>query len=147
MAVEIYPMVGFHYAVRAGLAQISFSEVSGLDIETEAVEYRHAASPEFNKIKMPGLRKFSNITLKRGIVAGDNELFQWFNTVSLNKIERRDITISLLDENHVPVVNWKIKNAFPLKVSGPALKSDGNEVAIETIELGHEGIEVSNSPV
>ena len=139
-------MVAFHFVVRAGLAQISFSEVSGLDIETEPIEYRGGASPEFNKIKMPGMRKFSNVTLKRGMVAGDNELFQWFNTVSLNTIERRDITISLLDENHGPVVNWKIKNAWPVKVQGPGLKGDGNEVAIETVELCHEGIVVTNNP-
>lgn len=146
MAAVVYPMVGYHYAVSAGFAQISFSEVSGLDIETEPIEYRGGASREFNKIKMPGMRKFSNVTLKRGIVAGDNELYQWFNTVSLNTIERRDITISLLDQNHLPVVNWKIKNAFPTKVQGPALKADGNEVAIETVELCHEGIVVTNNP-
>lgn len=139
MAV-VYPMVGFHYIVRAGFSQVSFSEVSGLDIETEVIEYRNSASPEYNKIKMPGLRKFSNITLKRGIFKGDDELFRWFNTTNLNTVERRDITVSLLDENHLPVVNWVIKNAFPIKVQGPTLKSDGNEVAIESIEMAHEGI-------
>ena len=139
-------MVGYHYAVRAGLVQISFSEVSGLDIENEPIEYRGGASPEFNKIKMPGMKKFSNVTLKRGMVAGDNELYQWFNTVSLGNIQRRDITISLLNDLHVPVVNWKIKNAFPVKLQGPTLKADGNEVAIETVELCHEGIVVTNNP-
>lgn len=133
-------MAGFHYIVRAGFSQVSFSEVSGLDIETEVIEYRNSASPEYSKIKMPGLRKFSNITLKRGIFKGDDELFRWFNTTNLNTVERRDITVSLLDENHLPVVNWVVKNAFPIKVQGPTLKSDGNEVAIESIEIAHEGI-------
>jgi phage tail-like protein len=72
----------------------------------------------------------------------DNEFYTWLNTTSLNTVERRDITVSLLDENHLPVVNWVIKNAFPVKVQGPTLKSDGNEVAIESIELAHEGLSV-----
>ncbi|MCJ8291334.1 MAG: phage tail protein [Flavobacteriales bacterium] len=141
MAVQ-YPMVGFHYLVNAGFSQVSFSEVSGLDTETEVIEYRHSASPEYNKIKMPGMQKFANVTLKRGIMKADNEFYTWLNTTSLNTVERRDITVSLLDENHIPVVSWVMKNAFPIKVQGPTLKSDGNEVAIESIELAHEGLSV-----
>jgi phage tail-like protein len=89
---------------------------------------------------MPGLQKYGNITLKRGMFTGDNEFFQWLNTVSLSNIERRDVTISLLNENHEPVYIWRIKNAFPTKVTAPDLKSDANEVAVETIELAHEGL-------
>ena len=80
--------------------------------------------------------------MKRGITKGDNELFHWFNTVSLNKIERRDLTISLLNESHEPVVVWKVRNAWPSKVDGPTLNSTGNEVAIETVELAHEGLSI-----
>jgi len=84
--------------------------------------------------------KFGDISLKRGVFNADNEFFQWLNTVQLNKIDRRDITISLLNENHDPVMVWKISNAWPSKVEGPSLKSTGNEVAIESITLVHEGI-------
>jgi phage tail-like protein len=93
---------------------------------------------------MPGLRKFSNVTLKRGIVKSDNDFFKWLSTIKLNKVERRDVIISLLDETHSPVMTWKIANAFPVKLEGPGLKASGNEVAIESIELAHEGLELQN---
>ncbi|MFK7771541.1 MAG: phage tail protein [Saprospiraceae bacterium] len=139
-----YPLPKFHFQVEWGGTQIGFTEVSGLDVETEVIEYRHGASPEYHKTKQPGMRKYSNITLKRGTFQGDNEFFDWFNTTSLNTVERRDLTLSLLNENHEPVVVWKIKNAFPIKVQSTDLKSDGNEVAIETLELAHEGLVIQN---
>ena len=76
--------------------------------------------PEYSSIKMPGLRKFTNVTLKRGVVKGDNEFFEWLSTVKLNTVERRDLIISLLNEEHEPVMVWKVHNAFPVKVEGPA---------------------------
>ena len=135
-----YPLVKFHFQVEWGGTKIGFTEASGLDVETELIEYRHGASPEFSKTKMPGMQKYSNITLKRGSFQGDNEYFEWWNTVKLNTIDRRDITISLLNEEHEPLIVWKIKNAWPLKVQSTDLKADGNEVAIETLELAHEGL-------
>lgn len=137
-----YPLPKFHFRVEWGGSNIGFTEVSGLDKSVEVIEYRHGASPEYHKIKMPGMQKFSNITLKRGTFAGDNEFFNWLKTVQLNTIERRDLIISLLNENHEPVVNWKVKNAWPVKVQSTDLKADGNEVAVETLELAHEGLEV-----
>lgn len=137
---ENYPLPKFHFQVEWGGSKIGFSEVSGLDLETEPIEYREGAMPEYSKIKMPGMQKFGNITLKRGVFQKDNEFFNWWNTVKLNKIERRDITISLLNEEHEPKVVWSVRNAWPVKVQGTDLKADGNEVAIETLELAHEGL-------
>jgi len=139
-----YPLVKFHFQVEWGGTKIGFTEVSGLDVETEVVEYRHGASPEYSKVKMPGMQKFSNITLKRGTFKSDNEYFAWWNTVKLNTIERRDITISLLNEEHEPVVTWKVKNAWPTKIQSTDLKADGNEVAIESMEIVHEGLTIQN---
>lgn len=139
-----YPLPKFHFQVEWGGTQIGFTEVSGLDVETEMIEYRQGASKEYHKIKMPGMQKFSNITLKRGTFANDNEYFNWWNSVKLNTIERRDLTISLLNEAHEPVITWKVKNAWPLKVQSTDLKADGNEVAIETMELAHEGLTIQN---
>ena len=139
-----YPLVKFHFQVDWGGTKIGFTEVTGLDVETEVVEYRHGASPEYSKIKMPGMQKFSNITLKRGTFKGDNELFEWWNSVSLNTIERRNITISLLNENHEPIITWKVKNAWPTKIQSTDLKADGNEVAIESMEIVHEGLMIQN---
>jgi len=139
-----YPLSKFHFQVEWGGTKIGFTEVSGLDAETEVIEYRHGASPEYSKIKMPGLQKYSNITMKRGTFKNDNEYFEWWNSVQLNTIIRRDITISLLNEEHEPVVVWKIRNAWPTKVQSTDLKADGNEVAIESMELVHEGLTVQN---
>lgn len=139
-----YPLVKFHFQVEWGGTKIGFTEVSGLDIESEVVEYREGSSPEYSKIKMPGMQKYSNITLKRGTFKSDNEYFKWWNTVKLNTIERRDVTISLLNEEHQPVITWKVKNAWPSKIQSTDLKADGNEVAIESMELVHEGLTIQN---
>ena len=139
-----YPLPKFHFQVEWAGARIGFTEVTGLTLETEVIEYREGNSPEYSKIKMPGLRKFGNITMKRGTFAGDNDYYTWFDTVKLNTIERRNITITLLNEEHQPVVVWKIKNAWPIKVQSTDLKGDGNEVAIESIELVHEGLVIQN---
>ncbi len=139
-----YPLSKFHFQVEWGGTKIGFTEASGLDVETEVIEYRHGASPEYHKTKMPGMRKYSNITLKRGTFQSDNEFYNWFNTVQLNNIERRDLTISLLNESHEPVIVWKVKNAWPTKVQSTDLKADGNEVAIESLELAHEGLVIQN---
>jgi phage tail-like protein len=90
------------------------------------------------------MRKFSNITLKRGTFSNDNEFYKWLNTISLNQVERRDLTISLLNEKHEPMVIWKVHNAFPVKVQSTDLKADSNEVAIEQLELAHEGLTIEN---
>lgn len=136
------PLPAFHFQVQWGGTNIGFSEASGLTIEQQVIEYRDGASPDYGSIKMPGLPKYSNITLKRGVVSGDNEFFDWLNTTKLNKVERRDITISLLNEDHEPVMTWKAVNCFPVKIEGPGLKATGNEVAIETLELAHEGLTI-----
>ena len=139
-----YPIPKFHFQVQWGPARIGFTEVTGLTIENEVIEYREGSSPEYNKIKMPGLHKFGNITLKRGIFANDNEYYNWLNSVKLNTIDRRDIIINLLNENHEPVVTFKVKQAWPIKIQAPDLKSDANEAAIESIELAHEGLVIEN---
>ena len=139
-----YPIPAFYFKVEWGGTNIGFSEVSGLTQETQIIEYRQGASPQHSPIKMPGLRKVNNITMKRGVAKGDNEFFKWLSTVKLNTIERRDLTISLLNENGDPVMVWSVLQAWPTKVEGPGLKATGNEVAIESIELAHEGLTVAN---
>ncbi len=140
-----YPLSKFYFQVNWGGTKIGFHEVSGLDVETEAIEYRNGASPEFSKIKMPGMLKYGNVTLKRGMFENDNEYFEWMQTIQLNTVERRDISISLLDPEGNPTKTWNIKNAFPLKVQSTDLKAEGNEVAIETLEIAHEGLTMQNN--
>ena len=140
-----YPIPVFHFLVDWGGKKGEFTEVSGLGAEVSIIEYRHGLSPQYSTIKMPGQKTFNNITCSRGIFKGDNELFEWWKTINLNQIARRDITISLLDEDHEPVMSWKIFNAWPVKVDGPSLNSRGDEVAIETLEMAHEGLECVQS--
>lgn len=143
MAAE-YPLPKFHFIVEWGGTRIGFTEASGLDRQIDVIEYREGASKEYHKIKMPGLQKFSNITLKRGTFKGDNQFWDWLNTVQLNTIERRDLTLKLLNESHEPVVTWQIKQSWPVKIQSTDLKADGNEVAIETLELAHEGMTIKH---
>ena len=139
-----YPLPKFHFEVQWGGTKIGFTEVTGLEVTTEKIEYRDGSSKEYHKIRMPGMQTFGDLTLKRGVFAGDNEFYDWWNTVALNTIERRDITISLLNEAHEPIVVWKIKNAWPTKVTSTDLNASGNETAIETLVLTHEGLTMEN---
>lgn len=137
------PLPVFRFSVSwDGSQNMEFAEVSGLTMEVQTIEYRHGLQKDPVPMQMPGLKKFNNITLKRGVVKGDNAFFEWISTVALNTVEWRDVTISMLDESHAPVVSWKVARAFPVKVEGPGLKASGNEVAIESIELAHEGFTV-----
>ncbi|GEP92154.1 phage tail protein [Chitinophaga terrae (ex Kim and Jung 2007)] len=137
-------MPKFHFSVEWGPGtKIGFTEVTGLTMESDVIEYREGSSPEFHKIKMPGLQKLSNITLKRGTFQGDIAFHEWMETISMNTVSRRDVTIKLLNEKHEPVITWQVLNAWPVKVQSSDLKADGNEVAIETMEIAHEGIKVS----
>ena len=138
------PLTTYHFTVEWGGRRISFTEVSGLDIETEVVHHREGGSPEYNDKLMPGRIKYSNLVFKRGIIAGDNDFYQWINTINLNTVERRDITIRLLDESHEPIVTWRVKNAFPVKYTSPILSATENNIAIEILEIAHEGFNMEH---
>lgn len=132
-------MPSFHFSVDLGGTIINCSEVSGLDIELDVIEYRDGNSQTFSKQKMSGLRKSSDVSIKKGLFKDDKQYYTWFNAVQMNVPERKDVTISLLDEAHAPVMTWKLLNAWPKKISSPTMKSDSSEVAIESIEIAHEG--------
>ena len=142
-----YPLPKFHFQVDWGDARGGFTEVSGLDVETEPIEYREGNMKEFNKLKMPGMQKYSNITLKRGTFKGVNSFYEWWRS-SVQAAEhssyQRDLIITLLNESAETVVTWTAKNAWPIKVQSTDLKGDGNEIAIETMEIAHEGLTVEN---
>ncbi|MFN3848732.1 MAG: phage tail protein [Spirosomataceae bacterium] len=136
-----YPLPKFHFEVEWGGAKIGFTEVTGLDKQIEVIEYREGQSQIFSKIKMPGLQKYSNITMKKGTFENKTDFYDWLKEADkLRNAVRRDIIIKLLNENHKPVFTWKALQAFPIKVQASDLKADGNEVAIETIEIAHEGL-------
>jgi phage tail-like protein len=119
--------------------------VSGLNVSTTASEYREGSDKEYTTLKMPGLRKYGNITLKRGSMATDNGFFAWFNTINNNTVTRRDIKIMLLNEKHEAVITWNVKNAFPVKYDGGSLNAAKGEVVIESVELACESFTVERA--
>lgn len=143
-SANIWPLPKFHFMVKWGDQEMSFQEVTGLDAQSEEIKYRVGNSPVFSVIKMPGLIKYSNVTMKKGIFKGDNKFWEWFSQIKQNTIKRIDITISLLDETNASTMVWTLKNAWPTKISGYELKAEGNEVAVESIEIVHEGMTIAN---
>jgi phage tail-like protein len=138
------PKFMFEVDLSPELKGIPFQEVSGLEIETQIIDYRHGNSPVFSSIKMPGVAKYGNVTLKKGVFVNDNKLFDWYNSIKMNTIKRNTVTIKLLDENGKPVMQWQLSNAWPTKISGTDMKATGNEVAIESMEIAHEQLTVKN---
>jgi len=141
-----WPMPKFYFTVKLGSQDntVSFQEISGLETETQPIEYRHGDSKQFSTIKMPGIAKTGNVTLKKGVFAKDNNFWKWYDAIKMNTIKRETVTIQLLDEKGSPTMTWTLTNAWPSKISSPDLKSDANEVAIETLELVHEGVTIAN---
>jgi phage tail-like protein len=138
---QFWPMPKFYFSVDIGdFTDLPFQEVSGLDVETEVIEYRHGNSPDHGTIKMPGLMKFSDVTLKKGVFADDNQFYEWIAQISLNTYERLTVVIRLLDETATPRMTWTLKNAFPKQVTPTDLNSQSSEAAIETMVLAHEGL-------
>ena len=131
---------------------MGFTEVSGLDFETEVIEYREGNNMKYNKSKQPGLTKYSNVTLKRGTFLGDFDYYEWWkNTYYFQENTgghtfRTNVLIQLMDEQHKPIITWNLANAWPTKVQATDLKADANEVAIESIELVHEGLTINEAP-
>jgi phage tail-like protein len=143
---NVWPLPKFYFKVKLGSQDntVSFQEISGLETETQVIEYRHVDSKQFSTIKMPGIAKTRNVTLKKGVFVKDNNFFKWYDAIKMNTIKRETVTIQLLDEGGKSTMTWTLFNAWPTKISSPDLKSDANEVAIETLELAHEGITIAN---
>ncbi|PTT91296.1 phage tail protein [Pelomonas sp. HMWF004] len=144
-STTVWPLPKFRFEVKWDAAVMSFQEVSGLDVEAQPIEYRHGDSPAFSVLKMPGMKKYSDVTMKKGVFKGDNKFWDWFVEIKMNTIKRKPITISLLDEGGAPTMVWTLANAWPTKITGTDLKSTGNEVAIETIVIAHEGLVIANA--
>lgn len=142
-----FPIAAFYFRVEfenLGSA-ISFQEVTGLEESSEVLEYRDGLFPFLITQKRAGMMKSSTITMKRGIFEDRLELIDFLDQLQMNSYhpggeELLNITVSLLDETGEPIMYWQIFNAFPIKVSGPTLKSDSTDAAIESIEFAHEGI-------
>lgn len=144
-----YPLPKFHFQLDWGGTRVGFTEVTGLDFETQVIEYREGSNPAYHKSKQPGLTKYTDITLKRGTFLGDFDYFQqWKKTFLFQEGKekfRRTVHISLLNEEHTAIITWTLANAWPSKIQSTDLKADGNEVAIETMTLVHEGLIITQA--
>jgi len=142
-AGPLWPLPQFHFRVQWGTDTMSFQEVSGLDVETQPIEYRHGDGPEFSAIGMPGIKKAGKIIMKRGVFDSSGNIRNWLERIETNAIERKAATITLIDESGAPAMRWTLANAWPTKVTGTKPRPEGSEVAIESIEFAHEGLTIA----
>ena len=134
-----YPHGKFNYKVEIdGLEAGGFSEVTGFDASIDVIEYREGDMTQ-TPIKIPGLKKYGNITLKQGLV-DSMVLYEWMTAGLEGDVERKTLTITLLDIAGSPAASWQIINAWPVKYTAPDFKATSSEVAIESLEIAHEGM-------
>lgn len=128
-----YPIPSYRFVVSIDDEKIPFSNVTGLDIKYAMSEYRDGIG---NYFKMPGLREAVTITLRKGVFRGSNSLYNWISTISLNKVVKKDIMISLTDEAGTEyLVTWNVADAFPTSLTSPQLDANSNEVSIQELTL------------
>jgi phage tail-like protein len=133
------PYSAFNFLVEIdGVTVAGFSEASGLDSETDVVEYRDG-NEDITVRKLPGLKKYSNISLKRGFT-DSTELWEWRKKVMDGQTERQSGSIVLLNEAREPSLRFNFREGWPSKWEGPSLNAANNETAIETLEIAHEGL-------
>jgi phage tail-like protein len=135
------PFASFNFVVEIdGVTKAGFSECSGITMETDPIEYRNG-SEDITVRKLPGLKKFGNITFKRGFTKDDG-LWKWRKTVLDGKTERHTGSVTLLNEERKASMRWSFREAWPRKLDGATFNAKNNEVAIETLEIVVEDVAV-----
>ena len=133
------PYGGYNFLVEIdGITRAGFRECSGLDASQDAGEYREGTDP-LTVRKLPGLIKYSNVSLNRGIT-DDAELWQWRKTVMDGQVERKNMSIILMNDAREEKLRWNLKNCWPTKWEGPSFNATSSDVAVETLEIAHEGL-------
>lgn len=136
------PFRSFNFVVNFGDDTIAgFTEVTGLTVDGDATDYREGTDKFNNVRKLLGLRKYTNIQMKRGYTRND-KMWRWFAATASGKNDRRDGLITLQDEQHRPVLRWRVKAAWLNKLETGGFKANASEVLIETVELVHEGVQM-----
>jgi phage tail-like protein len=138
---RVDPYRAYNFLVEIdGITRAGFRECSGLDTAQDPIEYREGSEGKnLTSKKLPGLVKYSNVSLKWGIT-DDAELWDWRKTVMDAAIERKNGSIVLLDDAGEEKARWNFVEGWPTKWTGPSFNATGNEVAIETLEIAHEGL-------
>jgi|SRR5437879_5944954 len=136
------PYLGFNFIIEIESSALGgFSEASGLTQDTDIVPYREGADPQMNVRQLMGLRKYNNIMLKRGFTTS-RTLWLWRLNIINGVADRRNGSVVLRDELRKRVVEWHFEQGWISKYEGPALNAKGNDVAIESIEIVHEGLRI-----
>lgn len=133
------PLASFNFIVTVENMRAGFSEVGGLATETDIIEYREGTD-DITVRKIPGKRKYTNLSLKRGYTPDGKDLWAWRKTVMEGKTQRKGGTITLLDESRKPALTWEFSEGWPSKWAGPALNAKNNDIAIEELEICVEGL-------
>ena len=134
-----YPYGRFRYMVEIeGITAGGFSEVTGFDASIDVMEYREGDMVQ-TQMKIPGLKKYGNVTLKKGL-ADSRALYDWLDAGITGEVERKTITVTLLDATETAVASWRVINAWPVKYTGPDFNATSSEVAVESLEIAHEGM-------
>lgn len=140
MADIIYPYKKYNYKVLLDNSEeAGFSEVSSPDITSDPVEYREGNMTGKTAGKQPGILKYGNVTLKRGVT--ESQVFvAWMKEVQDGKAPRKTVVITLMDDEMNEVASWQLEKAWPTKYTGTDMNATSNEVAIESLELVTEGV-------
>lgn len=143
-----YPLPVYNYKVEIDGQTVGFSEVSGLTIQHETTKYAESPSaggpPGPRWMYMPAQENPATVTLKKGVVptVSVGTFFKWINSIQTNRVDKKDIYVRLCDEEGNAVISWKVINAFPTKLEGPAFSASSNDVAVESMELMADGVRI-----
>ena len=135
------PYKNFRFVVDIDGNRAGFASVSGLAAEADVIEYREGWDGFTSPRKLPGRVKYPNVTLRRGLTT-DRLLWDWWKTILAGHVQRRNVGIILLDDDRNEILRWLLNEAWIAKIEVSDLDAEGNEVAIESIELAHEGLEL-----
>jgi len=140
------PLPKFHFSVEIpDVGVIAFRDASVLDIEPSLVQFRKAKRPNVAPTKPPAVERTGTVTMKRGVLTKNKAFIAWYKSIGENQAKRTMVTITLMDESGNSVMTWKLTNALPTKITSADLDAAGNEVAIESLEIAHDRLTVSNN--
>ena len=140
---RIDPYRGYNFRIELDSTSVaSFRECSGLTMTTDAVDYREGTDVPLSVRKLTGLRKFTNIMCKRGFTQNEDH-WNWYKNVLNGVSDRRNGAVVLQDEEHNDVLRWNFTNAWICKWEGATMNATSNDVAIESIEICPERIELA----
>ncbi len=144
------PYEGFNFLVAIeGIPVVSFAECTLPSVSIDVLEYREGFESANNTHDVPGLVKFGDLTLKRGLAnsASVTAIWDWFNSFIQGKGVRHDITVSLMDAKSLPAISWTFADCWPVKYESPVLNARTSSIAIETLVVSVDGVTVANKAV